>query len=192
MARDPKGKRQVSTETTELGKVLYVCQEQLVLKLIAKDIPYPNSSVLDGSSKVIGKVDEVLGRMDDVHVTVTLSVAEQTNRTGQVLLAYADKFIAKQRFAARSEVEKKKEERDTMKAKSKRNGMERSREANTSKGSGERKPDGGWNSNKKDFRSNNNRNNNNNNRSNGNASSNNRNNNKKFTNNQNKRQSRPR
>ncbi|KAH9412233.1 putative H/ACA ribonucleoprotein [Ordospora pajunii] len=182
MARDPKGKRQVSNETTELGKVLYVCQEQLVLKLVAKDIPYPNSSVLDGSSKVIGKVDEVLGRMDDVHATVILSVASETDRVGQMLFAYADKFIAKRRFAARSEVEKKKEERDTTKAKSRRDGMERSREANASSD----KRFGGWNSKKNDFRNSNNRSSNNA------GSSNNRSNNKKFANNKDKRQSRPR
>ena len=116
MARNFKNaKRQESTETTELGKVLYVYQEQLVVKLVAKDIPYPNSAVLDSSSRAIGKVDEVLGRIDDVHVTVKLNGPAGESREGEMMFSYVDKFIPRKRFLPREEVEKRKEAMDRVK-----------------------------------------------------------------------------
>ncbi|AFN82464.1 snoRNP Gar1 nucleolar protein [Encephalitozoon romaleae SJ-2008] len=118
MAKNFKNKKvQKSTETMELGKVLYMCQGQPVVKLMAKDIPYPNSPVLDLSSRVIGKVDEILGRLDDVHATIRLENPSGTLKRGETLLSYVDKFIPKKRFLPREEVEKKKEETDRKKSK---------------------------------------------------------------------------
>lgn len=148
MARNFKNaKRQESTETTELGKVLYVCQEQLVVKLVAKDIPYPNSAVLDSSSRAIGKVDEVLGRIDDVHVTVKLNGPAGESREGEMMFSYVDKFIPRKRFLPREEVEKRKEAMDRVKP-TPRKGPE-FKKARPGSGRGEpgrsdRKPNNGW------------------------------------------------
>ncbi|ADM10992.1 snoRNP Gar1 nucleolar protein [Encephalitozoon intestinalis ATCC 50506] len=118
MARDFKNRRtQRSTETMELGKVLYMCQGQLVIKLTAKDIPYPNSPVLNSSSKIIGKVDEILGRIDDVHATIKMENPCNSGNEGETVFCYADKLIPKKRFLPREEVEKKKEEMDRTKPK---------------------------------------------------------------------------
>lgn len=105
-------RRQGSSETTELGKVLHTCQKQLIVRLVAADIPYPNSMVLNASSKVVGKIDEVLGRLNEVFAAVKLNNESEAYRPGEMLFSYVDKFIPKSRFLPRAEVEKKKEERD--------------------------------------------------------------------------------
>lgn len=121
MARNQKERRRPgSSETTELGKVLYICQKQPVVSLVANDIPYPNSPVLDEAQRVIGKVDEILGRLDDVYVAIKLNDDERSCRSGEMLFSYVDKFIPKRRFLPRSETEKRKEEMDLAKAKARR------------------------------------------------------------------------
>ncbi|WEL37885.1 snoRNP Gar1 nucleolar protein [Encephalitozoon hellem] len=129
MAKNFKSKKvQKSTETTELGKVLYMCQGQPVVRLTSRDIPYPNSPVLNLSSRIIGKVDEILGRIDDVHATIKLDNPSGEVNEGETLLSYVDKFIPKRRFLPREEVEKRKEEIDRKKSKPKSDhGAERGR-----------------------------------------------------------------
>nr|AGE96084.1 small nucleolar protein [Encephalitozoon cuniculi] len=140
-------KRLKSTETAELGKILYMCQGQLVIKLAAKDIPYPNSPVLDASSKIIGKVDEILGRIDDVHVTIKPDDQCSISKEGETLFSYADKFIPKKRFLPREETEKKKEEMDRIKPKPKKDQVSKGNRPRAFGGKqrgSDRKPDRKW------------------------------------------------
>jgi H/ACA ribonucleoprotein complex subunit 1 len=134
MARNFNGRREQSSSssTVELGKVVHTCQKQLVISLVCTDIPYPNSPVLSSSKKIIGRVDEVLGQLNDPYAAVALSAEDEEHKKGEMLFAYADKFIPKRRFLPRAEVEKKKEEKDSAKNES------RNRDRRT----GDRKLDG--------------------------------------------------
>ncbi|EPR78021.1 Gar1 small nucleolar RNP [Spraguea lophii 42_110] len=54
-----------------MGSFLYYCENNPVVKLTCNDIPFPNQNVFLKNKK-IGKIDEVLGKLDEVYVTVTL------------------------------------------------------------------------------------------------------------------------
>lgn len=111
-----KNNKSFSTETVPLGTFLHCAGDLLVLKLQQKDIPYPNSPVLV-NKKQVGKIDEVLGPVTDVYASVKLEenqkVADFNSYTK--FEAYKDKFINKERFLPREEVEKRKEINDKKK-----------------------------------------------------------------------------
>lgn len=102
-----------STEQIDLGKYLHTADETPVLQLTCENIPYPNSPVLY-NNKIIGKIDEVLGSLNDVYASVILdkNVNTKNFNKNSIFQAYKDKFMFKNRFLPRSEVEKKKEEKD--------------------------------------------------------------------------------
>ncbi|KAI5148566.1 H/ACA ribonucleoprotein complex subunit 1 [Enteropsectra breve] len=113
MAANYKFKKPQSTETVHLGTYLHPCEDMLVLKMEHRDIPYPNSPVLkDG--KVVGKIEEVFGPVNDVFVAVKLEKGCELKdfKTESKFDAYKDKFIFKDRFLPREEVEKAKEQKD--------------------------------------------------------------------------------
>jgi H/ACA ribonucleoprotein complex subunit 1 len=122
MARNfgDRRREQLSGETVELGKVMHTCQKQLVVSLVCTGVPYPNSPVLNSSKKVIGKIDEILGQLDDPCAAVALASEDGKYKRGEMLFAYIEKFIPKSRFLPREEVEKKKEARDLAKPKKER------------------------------------------------------------------------
>jgi H/ACA ribonucleoprotein complex subunit 1 len=108
-----RDKKQFSTETVHLGTYIHTAGDQLILKLDHKDIPYPNSPVILNKSQ-IGKVDEVFGPINDVYVAVKLdSNTKASNfRLETKFDGYKDKFMFKDRFLPREEVERKKEQND--------------------------------------------------------------------------------
>jgi len=112
-------RKQFSTETVHLGTFLHPAGDQLILKLECRDIPYPNSSVLF-NKRQIGKVDEVFGPVDDVYAAVKLDAGQNVGafRLEAKFEAYKDKFIFRDRFSSREEVEKKKLQNDKKKASS--------------------------------------------------------------------------
>ncbi|KAI4292317.1 H/ACA ribonucleoprotein complex subunit 1 [Pancytospora philotis] len=116
MAMNYRDKRPVCTETVHMGAFLHACEDLAVLKLEHRNIPYPNSAVLQ-NGKIVGKVDEVFGPVDDVRVSVRL---EGGRKVGDLQLAdkfdgYKDKFMFKDRFLPREEVERQKEKIDKSK-----------------------------------------------------------------------------
>lgn len=116
MAKNFRDKRPCSTETVHLGTYIHPCEDLLVLKLEHRDIPYPNSPVVQGG-KPIGKIDEVFGPVDNVFVSVRLEGAKTVKdfKIEARLEGYKDKFIFKDRFLPREEVERKKERDDRSK-----------------------------------------------------------------------------
>lgn len=105
-------KKQFSTETVKLGKYIHKSDDLLVLKMEAQNIPYPNSPVLQNKVQV-GKIEEVFGAVDDVYVAVKLENKNNVDfAPGATFDGYKDKFIAKERFLPREEVEKRKLKND--------------------------------------------------------------------------------
>ncbi|KAM0680909.1 H/ACA snoRNP pseudouridylase subunit [Glugoides intestinalis] len=99
-----------STETVPLGSFLHVAGEAIVLKLKHRDIPYPNSPVLF-NKKQVGKIEEVFGPVSNVYVSFKLEPAQKLSDFGttSTFEAYKDKFINKEKFLPREEVEKRKD-----------------------------------------------------------------------------------
>ncbi|KAI5169641.1 H/ACA ribonucleoprotein complex subunit 1 [Pancytospora epiphaga] len=113
MAVNVRNKRQFSTETDHLGTYLHPCGDVLVLKLEHRNIPYPNSAVLQKGA-VIGKIDEVFGSVSNPYVSVKLENNSAVNNftVESKFDAYRDKFIPRERFLPREEVERRKEMND--------------------------------------------------------------------------------
>ena len=107
------GQKTYSTESVHLGTFIHPAGDLLVLKLEYKDIPYPNAPVLF-NKKQIGKIDEVFGPVDDVYVAVKLDASQKAAdfAVKSKFEAYKDKFIFKDRFLPREEVERNKEKND--------------------------------------------------------------------------------
>lgn len=117
MAKNFRDTRRGSTETVHMGTYIHPAESMLVLKLEHKDIPYPNSPVLQ-NGKQIGKVDEIFGAIDNVFVSVNLDNGCKVSdfKPEAKLEGYRDKFMFKNRFLPREEVEKKKEKDDRVRA----------------------------------------------------------------------------
>lgn len=109
-SKQQKSQRPSSTESIHLGTLLHTADGLLVLKLEHRDIPYPNAPVLY-NRKPVGKVDEIFGPVDDVYVSVKLQASDEF-RPGMKFEGYKDKFMFKDRFLPREQVERNKEKRD--------------------------------------------------------------------------------
>ncbi|KAF9763799.1 H/ACA ribonucleoprotein complex subunit GAR1 [Nosema granulosis] len=107
-------KSEFNGKPKELGKFLHMCEDLVVVKLTGSDIPFPNAHVLNSDNKVIGKVEEVLGPQNEVYAAIKLDSLKEKYEDG-TFYCYENKFIPKERFMVRSEVEKKKEEGDKKK-----------------------------------------------------------------------------
>ncbi|VDO03852.1 unnamed protein product [Rodentolepis nana] len=57
-------------EYAEIGYVAIKCPKEVVCKLTHKDIPYFNAPVYNEKHTEIGKVDDVLGRVDSPYFSV--------------------------------------------------------------------------------------------------------------------------
>ncbi|ORD93036.1 GAR1, partial [Hepatospora eriocheir] len=103
-------KQSFTSDSIKMGKFVHQCENLGVIKLICKDIPYPNSPVLF-SKKEIGKIDDVFGRVDDVYASIKLKDDSQANRyfvKDAIFDGYSAKFLSRTRFKSRTTVEKEK------------------------------------------------------------------------------------
>jgi len=108
-----QNQRPPSGESIHLGTFMHTAGDLLVLKLDHRDIPYPNAPVLQ-SRKQIGKIDEVFGPVDDVYVSVRLDSGKKSDEfsAGTKFEGYREKFMSKDRFLPREQVERNKQQRD--------------------------------------------------------------------------------
>ncbi|KAF7683606.1 H/ACA ribonucleoprotein complex subunit GAR1 [Astathelohania contejeani] len=137
-----KNKRAEGGDIVELGNVLHKCEGNIVIKLISSGIPYPGATVFTKNKKCVGKVDEVLGTLDEGYASIALDNKENidTYKEGECLYASSDRFIQKERFLPRTEVEKKKEKVDKMKYKTKNSNKSRNNNFNKKKFNDKKKP----------------------------------------------------
>ncbi|ELA42548.1 uncharacterized protein VICG_00300 [Vittaforma corneae ATCC 50505] len=126
-----------TTESVHLGTLVHPAGDLLVLKLGHRDIPYPNAPVLFEKQQ-IGKIDEVFGPVDDVYVSVKLDPSRKAAdfTANSKFEAYKDKFIFKDRFLPREEVEKNKESNDKKRAVKDKNGANSKKKLNFPKQKG--------------------------------------------------------
>lgn len=115
--KNRKFRDNTNSKPKELGKFLHMCEDLVVVKLTTSDIPFPNALVLNSQKKVIGKVEEVLGPQNEVYAAVKFDSLKEKYNEDDLFYCYENKFIPKERFMVRSEVEKKKEEGDRKKQK---------------------------------------------------------------------------
>lgn len=101
-----------STKKTALGQFIHRCGQDFVLKVISADVPYPNSPVLMKSGERVGSVDEVFGSFDEVYLSFVADSKNFTCGADEVFFAFEDKFIKKERFLSRKDMEEKKERDD--------------------------------------------------------------------------------
>lgn len=125
MAYQPKKKfnnsyNDENAQKIALGKFMHICDNDLVLVLTNKDIPFPNSPVFLNNNKV-GVVDEVFGQMDDTYLSVKLDKVFDIKKykKDDEFYAFDNKFIRKERFLSRDEVQKDKEKKDKINGKQK-------------------------------------------------------------------------
>lgn len=101
-----KNKYDTSGSLLDLGTFMHKCANFYIIKLSDIDIPYPNAFIYNKNKQQIGKVEEIFGRQNDVHVAVKIE------KDSNEFFIYSNKLIPRNRFLERSDVEKKKEAND--------------------------------------------------------------------------------
>lgn len=84
----------------EMGQYMHACEGEMVCKSINTKIPYFNAPIYLENKNQIGKVDEILGPLNEVFFTVKLSegfVATSFKADDKVYIA-PDKLLPLERF----------------------------------------------------------------------------------------------
>ncbi|CAG8597299.1 11018_t:CDS:2 [Acaulospora morrowiae] len=100
----------ISAEIIEMGTFLHACEGDMVCLSTNKKIPYFNAPIYLPNKKPIGKVDEILGPMNEVHFTVKLQegiVASSFKQNDKVFIG-EDKLLPLERFLPKPPVAKNK------------------------------------------------------------------------------------
>nr|CDS33053.1 H:ACA ribonucleoprotein complex subunit [Hymenolepis microstoma] len=89
-------------EYAEIGEVTLRCPKEVLCKLTHKDIPYFNAPVYNEKHTEIGKVDDVLGRIDSPMFSVAPleNLTPQSFTIGQKIFIDARKLLPASRIAA--------------------------------------------------------------------------------------------
>lgn len=95
-----------SADLVNLGTFSHKCGNLFIVKLAEIDIPYPNAFIFDNNKHQVGKVEEIFGLQNDVHVAIKME------KKANEFNIYSNKLIPRNRFLERSDVEKKKEAND--------------------------------------------------------------------------------
>ena len=83
-----------------MGLFLHACEGDMVCKSINTKIPYFNAPIYLGNKSQIGKVDEILGPLNEVYFTVKLNegiVASSFKLNDKVFIG-EDKLLPLERF----------------------------------------------------------------------------------------------
>lgn len=84
----------------EIGSILHPCEETVVAQITLKQkLPFPSANIFIGQDKKVGRVDEVLGPLDDVYLSVKLDngVVPSAFEPGQKIFTTADKIMPSSR-----------------------------------------------------------------------------------------------
>ncbi|CAG8625903.1 3161_t:CDS:2 [Funneliformis caledonium] len=89
-----------SDKITEMGLFLHACEGDMVCKSVNSKIPYFNAPIYLENKNQIGKVDEILGPMNEVYFTIKLQegiVATSFKPNDKVYIG-EDKLLPLERF----------------------------------------------------------------------------------------------
>ncbi|CAG8599225.1 7035_t:CDS:2 [Rhizophagus irregularis] len=123
MNKPPRGKRVASRpnsarfasqygppdKVTEMGLFLHACEGDMVCKSVNTKIPYFNAPIYLENKNQIGKVDEILGPMNEVYFTVKLDkgiVATSFKPNDKVYIG-EDRLLPLERFLPKPPAPKK-------------------------------------------------------------------------------------
>ncbi|GBB83649.1 hypothetical protein RclHR1_10350005 [Rhizophagus clarus] len=123
MNKSPRGKRVASRpnfakfapqhgppdKVTEMGLFLHACEGDMVCKSVNTKIPYFNAPIYLENKNLIGKVDEILGPMNEVYFTVKLDsgiVATSFKPNDKVYIG-EDRLLPLERFLPKPPAPKK-------------------------------------------------------------------------------------
>ncbi|KAF9561650.1 H/ACA snoRNP pseudouridylase subunit, partial [Lunasporangiospora selenospora] len=85
---------------TEMGSFMHACEGEMVCKSTNEKIPYFNAPIYLENKSQIGKVDEILGPMNELYFTIKLQdgmVATSFKSNDKVFIA-PDKLLPLERF----------------------------------------------------------------------------------------------
>ncbi|KAA8911429.1 hypothetical protein TRICI_003825 [Trichomonascus ciferrii] len=84
----------------EMGSFLHPCEGDIVCKSINTKIPYFNAPIYLENKSQIGKVDEILGPMNDVYFTIKPSegIVASSFKAGDKFYIGSDKLLPLDRF----------------------------------------------------------------------------------------------
>ncbi|PVU90808.1 hypothetical protein BB559_004428 [Furculomyces boomerangus] len=91
----------------ELGSFIHECEGEMVCKSTNTKVPYFNAPVYLQNKSQIGKVDEILGPINEVYFTVKLQegiIASSFEKDGKVYIA-PDKLLPIERFLPKPKVD---------------------------------------------------------------------------------------
>ena len=74
----------------DLGKMSHTCQDDLVVKVTQKDVPYFNAPIYLENKQQVGKVDEIFGTLRDFFVSVKLQGDVKAKSFDKDQLLYID------------------------------------------------------------------------------------------------------
>ncbi|RKP22810.1 H/ACA ribonucleo protein complex, subunit Gar1/Naf1, partial [Syncephalis pseudoplumigaleata] len=85
---------------TEMGAFMHPCEGEMVCKSTNAKIPYFNAPIYLENKTQIGKVDEILGPMNEVYFTVKLQdgVVAGSFKTDDKVFIAPDKLLPLERF----------------------------------------------------------------------------------------------
>ena len=86
-----------------MGELMHPCEGELVCKSINPKIPYFNAPIFLENKSQIGKVDEILGPLNEVYFTVKLQDGVQATsfKTNDKVYIGTDKLLPLERFLPR-------------------------------------------------------------------------------------------
>ncbi|KAA8497552.1 H/ACA ribonucleoprotein complex subunit 1 [Porphyridium purpureum] len=87
-------------EVVEMGKFEHECESEMVCRSLNEKIPYFNAPIYLENKTQIGKVEEILGQIHDVHFTVKVmpGVVATSFRKGDKVYISTEKLLPLQRF----------------------------------------------------------------------------------------------
>jgi H/ACA ribonucleoprotein complex subunit 1 len=81
---------------TEIGSVLHPCEDTVLCQITLKQkLPFPSAIIYLGENQKVGRVDEVLGPLDDVYLSIKLDngILPSSIKPGQKIFTTGDKIM---------------------------------------------------------------------------------------------------
>ena len=95
----------INQQTSECGRVLHDCEQELVCKLTQSEskIPYFNAGIYLQNKRKVGKVDEIFGPINQVMFTIKMDpgIVAKSFQMDDMVYISTDKLLPLTRFTNR-------------------------------------------------------------------------------------------